>query len=161
MRERQLLECPCDWKVSGRRPNRSSSRNLSEGLILLKRSLVVLTSVAVVIAFLVSAAPAHARAARDDAPEVRQVSKVSVDWKWLKGGWNVRFTTRETGLIGVGTEACERYVSRLAHVAFRVLSGACGILALYAASLVVRERCLNAFVRLSYVNPVAVGSRTC
>ena len=90
-----------------------------------------------------------------------QIPKAAVDWKWFKAGWEIRFSKTETAYIAVGASACDRYLDHLRHPAFKVLSMGCALLSWYAATLVIRGRCLNAFVPLVLTAGFSVGSRPC
>jgi hypothetical protein len=159
----------------------SSADTLGKGPILFKRSLVAVTALLAVLAVL-TCSPAFAaeqRGATPDAakpattalgPEVVRVSSVpswvqvanaNADWKWLKGGWEIKFTKRETLAISINAGLCSAVLSLFSHPVFRVLAAACGILTWYSSTLVAKGRCLNAFVPLGLTGRFSLGSRAC
>ena len=87
-------------------------------------------------------------------------SNVSVDWQWLKGGWEIKFSKSETITIAAGAGACSTLLSKFGHPVFKVLSAGCGLLAVYAGYVRAKGRCLSAWVPVSLFT-FSVGSWGC
>ncbi len=141
---------------------------------MLKRSLLAATALVIVLAVLtaspataVGSGPRLAGSARSDigpsavgSPWARS-ALATVDWKWLRGGWEIRFSQRETSHIAVSAGACSSLLSHFRHPVVRVLAVGCGLLTWYASVLVIRGRCLKAFVTLQLFRPFTLSSRAC
>lgn len=86
-------------------------------------------------------APATAAPAKP-APGVS--AKASIDAGWT--GWTVKFSKSETAAISAGLGSCSVVVGKIKHPAAVILSGACGLLAVWGGYAVSRGRCLGVHV---------------
>jgi hypothetical protein len=86
-------------------------------------------------------------------------SNVSVDWKWLRAGWEIRFTKTETNIIAGGFSNCAGllggFTYPLPQVAF-----ACAAISAYAWTVRAFGKCMNMFVPLSIIH-FQLGARSC
>jgi hypothetical protein len=98
---------------------------------------------------------------RPDATSVRLpgTSNVSIDWKWLRGGWEIEFTKTETNNIAGGTSACAGVLGALAYP-LPALGFACAAISAYAWTVRAFGKCMNMFVPVSLVN-FSLGARSC
>jgi hypothetical protein len=87
-------------------------------------------------------------------------SNVSVDWQWLRGGWEVKFSKTETIIIGISAGACDSFLGRFSHPVLKVLSLSCLALTVLSGIYLARGQCVTAWVPVSLINPTIYG-RNC
>ena len=86
-------------------------------------------------------------------------SNVSVDWKWLRGGWEVKFTRTETNLIAGGFSNCAGVLGGLTYP-LPALAFACATISAFAWTVRVLGKCMNMFIPLSLIH-FQLGARSC
>jgi hypothetical protein len=86
-------------------------------------------------------------------------TSVSVDWTWLRGGWDIKFTRTETNLIAGGFSNCAGVLGSLPYP-LPALALACAMISAYAWTVRAFGRCMNMFVPISLVN-FQLGARSC
>jgi len=86
-------------------------------------------------------------------------SNVSVDWKWTRAGWEIKFTKNETNIIAGGFSNCAGllggFKTPLPQVAF-----ACAAISAYAWTVRAFGKCMDMFIPLSLIN-FSLGARSC
>ena len=112
-----------------------------------------------------ASAVASARAARQGPAQIHVHTpggpvNSTVDWQWLYGRWQIRFNWAETRQMSRGCY-CNVIAGLMPHWTARVVSGACGILWVFADSAVNQRKCVEAYVSINVGNPISFGKWNC
>jgi hypothetical protein len=86
-------------------------------------------------------------------------SDVSVDWQWLKGGWQIKFTKAETRNIAEGTSQCASILAFM-PAPLPALAVSCALVSAYAWTVQKVGKCMDIWVPLSLIF-FQLGARSC
>jgi hypothetical protein len=86
-------------------------------------------------------------------------SNVSVDWQWLKAGWEIKFTKSETRNIAEGTSQCASLLAFM-PAPLPAVAASCAIVSAFAWTVQKLGKCMTAWVPLSIIF-FQLGARSC
>lgn len=128
-----------------------------------RKRLLIAVIVAVIAACFTTmpaqATPAQASVTRTAPLTTTSVRKMDIDWDWYKA--TVWYSKYETQRIVATNGACSVVVGKAPGWVAKILSGACGLIAVWAGYALARDRCVG--VKVSYFMALPYGwtTRSC
>jgi hypothetical protein len=119
------------------------------------RSLLVALIAVVVMAGTFTSVPAQAA----PPPQTVAVKRMDVDWGWYKA--TVWYSKYETQRIVATNGACSVVVGKAPGWVAKILSGACGLIAVWAGYALARDRCVGVKVSYFMALPYGWDTRAC
>ena len=87
-------------------------------------------------------------------------SNASVDWQWLRGGWEVKFNWAESRQMSRGFSYCTAIAALLPTGITQAVAASCGLLWIMADIGVANGKCVKIFVPISLIN-TSIGYWSC